>query len=93
MIEVRIIPERRSCTGRGAQEPAILLVRDLCRSEQEGINPDAMDRPFAILPLLRAHQKPAFGDLYQLRLDDDSVAGIDLGRSRRHEGYYVIAQD
>ena len=79
MIKIGIIPERRRWALRRSQKPAILFVRNLCRSEHEGIDPDVMDRPLAILTLLRAHQKPTFGNTNQLRLDEDFVAGIDLG--------------
>ena len=49
VVEVRMLPERRRLRRTGREKSPIFRVRDLGRCEQKGIDPDAMDRAFAVL--------------------------------------------
>ena len=49
MIEVWVVPERGRVRCRCAEEAGVFGVGDLRGGEQEGVDPDAMDRAFAIL--------------------------------------------
>ena len=49
MIEVRILPEWRRLRRTSPQKSPIFRIRDLRRCEKKRIDPDAMDRAFAVL--------------------------------------------
>ena len=79
MVEVRMLPEGRHWRRTGPQKLPIFRIRDLRRGEPKGINPDAMDRAFAVLAGFRAHQKPARGNRDQDRLEPGALGGMERG--------------
>jgi hypothetical protein len=62
MIEVWIVPERRGSRSGCIHEALVFGIGDLSGGEEEGIDPDAMNGTFAILPGGGAHEEPGGGD-------------------------------
>ena len=62
MIELGITPERGRRGSRRGKESRVLFVGDLRGGEQKCVDGHAMDRSFAILALLGAHQETGHRD-------------------------------
>lgn len=69
MIEIRIVPKRGRQSRSCAEEDRIFSVRELRNCKEVRIDPYAVDRAFAVLSGIRAHQKPRCGNLDQLWSD------------------------
>jgi len=84
MIEIRAAPERRRLRSRRLKISFIFGIGDLRSGEQECVDPDMVDRQFAILTGIGPHEEPPFRNLDETRLDKGHSSGSDVRMSRRH---------
>src|SRR5580700_7718325 len=76
MIEVRIIPERRSRNSGRVEKASVLRMSHLTCGQVEDIGPNAMHGTLVLLARLRAHPEPARGNEYKLWFDRLSDRGF-----------------
>ena len=76
MIEILIIPTWRQSGSRRNDEAFVLRVRDLRGAKVERINPDSVNRPFAILTGGGSHEEPGPWDEDEARFNGRRIAGL-----------------